>query len=104
VTANASTNTAIISGNLSLGSATRSFSIAAHTANPDLLISAVISGEAGAGITKTGTGNLRLSGTNTYSGLTTVNTSFLEISNPFALGSTASGTILAGPLSFCSWA
>ena len=94
VTANASTNTANISGNLSLGNATRTFSIAAGTANPDLTISAVISGNAGAGITKTGSGSLQLSGTNTYSGVTAVNFGALEIFNPSALGSPASGTTL----------
>ena len=96
VTANSSTNPATISGNLSLGSATRSFSVAAGSANPDLTISAVISGNAGVGLTKEGLGTLRLSGTNTYSGLTTVKASFLDVANPFALGSTSSGTTLSG--------
>ena len=95
VTANASTNNATISGNLSLGSATRNFSIAAGAAGLELGISAVISGDAGVGITKTGGGSLRLSGANTYSGLTTIST-FLDIANPSALGSTSSGTILTG--------
>jgi len=96
VTANASTNTATISGNLSLGSATRIFSVAPGTAAPDLTISAVMSGSAGAGFTKTGAGVLRLSGTNTYSGLTTVNVGFLDVVSPSALGSASGGTVLSG--------
>ena len=94
VTANASSVTAVISGNLSLGSATRTITVAAGSANPDLTISAAISGNIGVGLSKTGPGLLRLSGSNTYSGVTTVQEAFLDVSNPAALGATSSGTVL----------
>jgi len=55
-------------------------------------------GESGAGsslaIAKTGTGNLTLTGTNTYSGATTVSAGTLTVTNAAALGSTAGETIV----------
>src|SRR5439155_25549916 len=46
--------TAIVSGNLSLGTATRSFTVAGGGGAPDLDIHAAISGAAGAGLTEDG--------------------------------------------------
>jgi filamentous hemagglutinin family protein len=61
-----------LSGNLSLGTATRTFTINDSTgATRDLVVSANISGTGG--LTKAGTGTLVLSGNNTYSGTTTLN-------------------------------
>ena len=47
------------------------------------------------GFTKDGLGTLILSGTNTYSGLTTVNAGILNIQNSSALGATTNGTTIS---------
>lgn len=82
---------ATISGKLDLGDATRTITVAGRGIT-DLFIDAVISGATGSGITKAGTGVLRLAGTNTYSGLTSVNAGTLEITNGSALGTFASAS------------
>jgi fibronectin-binding autotransporter adhesin len=65
---------AVIAGNLNLGSAARTFSVANGSAVVDMSVSANISGgpSAGAGLIKTGPGLLLLSGVNTYTGDTIV--------------------------------
>jgi autotransporter-associated beta strand protein len=96
VTSLASPTTSIITGLLSLGNVTRTFSVASGAASPDLQISAVISGGGGAGITKTGSGQMTLSGANTYTGVTIVG-GFLILANDSALGAngfTTNGTTL----------
>jgi autotransporter-associated beta strand protein len=65
-------NPATLSGALSLGGAGRTFSVAAGAGPVDLLVSAVISGDAGGGLAKDGPGTLRLTGDNAYTGPTTV--------------------------------
>ena len=52
-------------------------------------------GGAGSTLTKTGSGQLLLSGSNAYTGLTTVSAGNLRISNASGLGSTAAGTVVA---------
>jgi autotransporter-associated beta strand protein len=52
-------------------------------------------GGAGSTLTKTGSGQLLLSGSNAYSGFTTVSAGNLRISNGSALGSTAAGTVVS---------
>jgi len=79
-----------ISGNLSLANTTLSIADANET--DDLLISAVIS--AGT-LTKTGTGTLVFSGTNTYAGTTAINAGVLKIKNSAGLGSSGAGTTVA---------
>jgi len=92
LTSLSSVTTASISGLLSLGGVTRTFSVGSGSASPDLLISANISeGAASAGITKTGAGQMTLSGANTYSGLTTVD-GFLILASDTALGANGSST------------
>jgi autotransporter-associated beta strand protein len=91
VSSNNIVNPGTISGNLNLGAAARTFSINHLAALPyDLIVSANISGAAGADLNKTGLGTLLLSGNNTYAGNT-----YLSASSPgeIAVGSdTALGT------------
>lgn len=64
--------------------------------NGSSTINAPISEDGGSfGFTKQGTGTLFLGGTNTYSGLTTVNAGVLVLQNASALGTTAGGTSVA---------
>ena len=73
-------STATISGRLSLGASTRTFSVADEgTSTNELDVSALVSGTGG--LTKTGSGVMTLSGTtaNTYSGTTTVTTGILAL-------------------------
>jgi autotransporter-associated beta strand protein len=86
------TNPATISGTLSLGGATRTFIVSDGPAFNDLVISAVVSGAAGVGLTKSGAGRLALQGANTYPGLTDVTEGFLSVENYSALGATSTGT------------
>lgn len=92
ITSLVSSTTSTVSGLLSLGGVTRTISVASGSASPDLLISAVVSdGSASAGITKTGTGQLTLSGANTYSGVTTID-GFVILANDSALGANGFST------------
>lgn len=82
---------ALISGNLSLGAATRTFSVGnSITAPDDLTVSAMISGAPGAGLIKSGTGTLVLTGNNTYTGPTTVSAGILSINSLANLGTSSS--------------
>jgi len=75
-----------LSGNLSLATSTRTFTIGDSTsAAIDLLASAAISGTGG--IAKAGAGTLKLSGANTYSGGTALSAGTLILANNSALGS-----------------
>lgn len=70
---------ATVAGRLSLGSATRTFTVGdSATATADLAVTAAISGGGGVGLTKSGTGRLVLSGTNSYAGATLVNDGLLQ--------------------------
>ena len=91
ITALPTVSTATISASLFLKGATRTISVGSGSASPDLLISANISGTAGAGINKTGSGQMTLSGTNTYSGPTIVS-GFVILANDSALGANGSST------------
>ena len=77
-----STITSTISGQLSLGGATRSITVADGLATTDLSIAATISN---GGITKEGLGTLALSGANTYIGTTTINAGTLALNGGSAL-------------------
>jgi fibronectin-binding autotransporter adhesin len=94
---NAFFNEAIISGNLSIGSATRIIDVSLHpNGSPECIISANVTGTGAAGLIKTGGGSLRLSGTNTYPGLTMISNGWVRAANATAFGSAASGTDLRG--------
>jgi fibronectin-binding autotransporter adhesin len=75
-------------GAVTLG-ANRTVTVSANT----LTVGGAISGAFT--LTKAGAGTLTLSGTNTYSGLTTVSAGALTITNSSALGSTAAGTTVS---------
>jgi fibronectin-binding autotransporter adhesin len=77
------TGNATISGKLSMGNAPRVFDVAATRT---LHITASISSSAASGLTKQGLGELRLSGANTYFGVTTVTAGTLGVFHATALG------------------
>ena len=84
VTTGASSTTATISGNLSLGTGDRIFTVADGSAADDLAISAVISGDQR--LTKQGTGTLVLSGANTFSRDAVIDAGVVRAENGSALG------------------
>jgi autotransporter-associated beta strand protein len=88
ITATSLDNAARIEGTLSIGSAvSRLFTVSDGPLTTDLLITAAMSGAAGAGMTKEGAGRMELVGANTgYSGATAVNAGALRIDNALALG------------------
>jgi autotransporter-associated beta strand protein len=86
-----------ISGNLSLGSRARTFTLTRGSGAQDLAVSAVISGTGS--LTEAGTGILLLSANNSYSGGTTLSAGTLALGNTNALGSGAlalNGGVLEG--------
>ncbi len=95
VTTLASTTTAQVEGNLSLGTSAvpRTFTIASGSAGTDLDVSATVSGVAGAELLKTGAGTMRLSGNNSYAGPTLMSAGTLATASPEALGS---GSVTVG--------
>ena len=87
----------LISGNLNLGSATRTFNLGVGSNLPTTLtISADISGGTGAGITMTNSTNteLVLSGTNTYDGPTTINSGTLQFNQAASIGGTGRTVVI----------
>jgi fibronectin-binding autotransporter adhesin len=96
VTALASDQVARISGKLSLNGGPREFLIEPSAAAPPLEVSAVISGLGSSGLTKSGLGELRLSGANNYSGPTVVAAGTLGVFHSTALGSVGAGSPLHG--------
>ncbi|MBP3957086.1 autotransporter-associated beta strand repeat-containing protein [Gemmata sp. G18] len=95
VTTNSAATTSVISGNLDLGGATRTFTVGNNSnLDPDLSITANISGT-GAGLIKAGANSqLLLSGNNTYDGITTITAGAIEIASDNALGSSSAGTVV----------
>ena len=88
VTSTGGAGNALISGNLALGSANRTFTTT--NAADGLTVSAVVSGARA--LTKAGAGTLTLSGANTYTLATTVSAGRLVASNANALGAVGGGT------------
>jgi autotransporter-associated beta strand protein len=88
-----------VSANLSLGAATRTFTVGDSTsAATDVLISGVLSGAAGSGMTKAGAGVLALSAANTYTGVTRVGAGTLSLRNNLALQNSALDTTGPGAI------
>eukprot|EP01036_Dinobryon_divergens_P036392 gene36393-47375_t len=86
-----------LTGNLSLGAATRTFTIGDSTsAAADLTVSAVIAGATGSGLTKAGAGTLVLSGANTYDGPTTLSTGTLSAGATNAFSAASAVTVASG--------
>jgi autotransporter-associated beta strand protein len=88
---------AMIRGRLSLGSDSRTFDVGQGPGATDLIIDAVISGDAAqAGLTKAGAGTLRFEGNepNTYTGTTKVDAGVLELKK--SSGNAVPGNLLIG--------
>jgi fibronectin-binding autotransporter adhesin len=86
----ASGSFAINSGTVNLAGTTPTISV-----NPSRTLTIGSTLDGSAGLTKNGTGTLTLSGSNSYSGNTTINGGTLDIRNNNALGSTADGTTIS---------
>jgi len=92
ITVNSNANSqAVISGRMSVLS-NPIIDVTGHFFSPDLSITAQLTGAGG--VTKNGVGEVGLTASNSYSGLTTVNDGFLIIQNSSALGTTAGGTVV----------
>jgi fibronectin-binding autotransporter adhesin len=91
---NGATISGVGTGSLALGGATRTFTVGNSTAaTNDLTISAIITGANN--IIKDGAGQLALSGSNTYTGTTTINAGTVSLQNNAGLGATNGGTTVA---------
>ncbi|MEZ0258036.1 MAG: autotransporter-associated beta strand repeat-containing protein [Chthoniobacter sp.] len=92
VSANAKT---LFQNAIDLNGGTRTINVTAGTGGDSAEISGAITNSTGtSGLTKTGTGTLILSGSNTYNGITTISTGTLQFGNGSTTGSLlSSGTI-----------
>jgi autotransporter-associated beta strand protein len=72
------------------GFSSYTFNVAAGSATPDLLVSGPITGNGG--LIKTGAGVMQMTGTNTYTGATTINGGTLTISNGGTLSTSSAIT------------
>jgi autotransporter-associated beta strand protein len=93
VTISAGRGTATISGRLDLGGTRLFFVDDDPTAATDLDLSADVVGD-GAGLAKFGFGTMRVSGANTYNGMTSVLSGTLVAASNGALGTTGLGTMV----------
>ena len=94
ITANATSVTGFITGNLVFANGDSAFfNIADGVADPDLEVDAAISG-APAKITKQGLGKLTWTAGNSFTGLTDVKQGILEVTTGTALGNTSAGNTL----------
>ena len=104
---NTATNLVLDGGTLQYTGATASTDrrftlIAGKTSTIDinantLTMSGASGGSTNGALTKTGAGILQLSGTNTYTGLTTINAGTLRVGNTAAFGTTAGGVVITSP-------
>ncbi|MCE2994785.1 MAG: autotransporter-associated beta strand repeat-containing protein, partial [Flammeovirgaceae bacterium] len=93
VTTNSSATTATISAPTTLSS-TQTLTVGNGAATPDLSITSVVTGAAG--LIKSGTGELTLSGANTFTGGVTLTDGILNINNSSALGTVAGTFTISG--------
>jgi autotransporter-associated beta strand protein len=94
LTANAASVTAYLNGNLNLpGFSPLFFNVDHGLADPDLLVNANILGGA-PDLIKQGPGTMRLSGNNTYTGVTVADQGVLQIDNSGSLGSGANPVVV----------
>jgi autotransporter-associated beta strand protein len=96
VTVNASTGPTIMNGNFQPAGGPCWLTVADGVADPDLMINSLIVGAAPQ-LIKQGPGTLRLTGANTYIGVTIVNEGILDAAQNAALGSANFGTIVNDP-------
>ncbi len=83
-------------GNVNLGAGANSYTLTVNGASPVAIAGVIANGGTPAGnLVYAGTGTLTLSGTNTYTGTTSVNSGTLNIQNSGALGSGAGNTTVA---------
>lgn len=97
VTTLAASTSAIIDGNLTLGTGTtpETFTVGRGSAINDLNIKATISGGAGVELIKAGLGTMQLIESNSYAGPTLVSAGTLVAANPNALGASSLGTTVS---------
>jgi fibronectin-binding autotransporter adhesin len=93
-----STYTALVTGNISLGSGSApiTFTIGSGSANNQLHLEANLSGGSGVEFIKAGAGQMVLDGDNTYSGQTLVSAGSLAAASSDALGDSAGATVSSG--------
>ncbi len=80
-------------GTMSLGGATRTFTVTAGPAPGDLTVLVPVTGTAGEGLVKDGNGGMGLEKTNTYTGLTTVKAGLLHVDGTISDVSLNGGTL-----------
>jgi autotransporter-associated beta strand protein len=85
----------VITGNLNLGGASRTFTVTNGPSGVDFLIAAIVS-NSGLELVKAGDGRMELSGANTFAGAVAVNAGTLDLTDNLALGTTAGGTTVNG--------
>ncbi|HMO34350.1 MAG TPA: autotransporter-associated beta strand repeat-containing protein [Lacibacter sp.] len=87
----AGSTSAQISCPVALGASTRTFTVADGSPAADLTVSGIIGGTGG--LTKAGDGTMVLTGTNTYSGTTTISAGVLQVGNNGTAGTLGSGGV-----------
>src|SRR5262249_38323915 len=89
-------------GSVSLNGATRTFTVNDGLQVTDMIVDAILSGSAGNGVIKNGSGRLELDAANTYPGATTINNGDVQvggtINNVVLQGGSVSGTGTVGTI------
>jgi autotransporter-associated beta strand protein len=93
LTVNPSTAIAVINGNLGLPPGNVYFNVGDGAADPDILVNAVVLGD-GSPVVKQGSGTMRLTAANTFTGAAIISEGVLEAYNAVALGVALAHTIV----------